>query len=204
MRLEEYVENVENGIVPPEPPFGATFNGRSSNSGIEYFRARETCCKHGMWPVVDLRWTKMLAEWVGDRKVLEVMAGPGWLAKALQIHGVDIVATDNESWNDRHSKATPLCTVLKMEAKEAVEKLGSEADLLLVSWPPYDETAVCDALEGWDKPVIYIGEGEGGCGPPDRFWNHFRELADIPEFPMVSWYGLHDYVQIGTYKWRGE
>ena len=203
MRLEDYVAHVEGGRIPPGPPYVLTFHGQGGH-GIEYYEARETCIKRGMWSVVDLRWTRTLAKWIGDRKVLEIMSGPGWLAKALMFHGVDVVATDNGSWSERHSKAAPLCVVLPMDAVEAVEKLGPEMDVLLVSWPPYEETDVCRALEKWgDKPVIYIGEGEGGCGPPGEFWSHF-EKTDAPEFPMVSWYGLHDYVQIGTYEWRDE
>ena len=211
MRLDDYVAHVEKGEIPPGPPVWLTLDGYGQGANcmtyyattatcMTYYAARATCIKHGMWSVVDLRWTKVLAEWIGDRKVLEIMSGPGWLAKALQIHGVDIIATDNGSWSETHSQALPLYTVLSMDAKEAVEKLGPEADVLLVSWPPSGEIDVCRALEEWgDKPVIYIGEGRDGCGPPGEFWDRFKEMEDVPEFPLMSWDGIHDYVQIGTY-----
>ena len=41
------------------------------------------------------KWTNPLAKFIGDRKVLEVMAGNGMLAYTLKRSGIDIIATDN-------------------------------------------------------------------------------------------------------------
>jgi len=139
-----------------------------------------------------------LASWIGGRAVLEIMSGPGWLAKALHESGVQIGATDNGSWNARHSLASILFPVMQMDCTEAVRTIA--ADVLLVSWPPYGNDAICHAAELWgkDRPIIYIGEGCGGCNAPDEFFSRFSyERSDIPLF---SWPGLHDDIYIGYYE----
>ena len=44
------------------------------------------------------KWTNPLAKFIGDQKVLEVMAGNGMLAYTLKQRGIDIIATDNIAW----------------------------------------------------------------------------------------------------------
>jgi len=48
------------------------------------FYARSMVTELGMWAIVDMTWTKKLAKMIGKMKVLEIMAGNGWLAKVTQ------------------------------------------------------------------------------------------------------------------------
>jgi hypothetical protein len=152
-----------------------------------------------MWAIVSQEWTTQLAEWIGERKVLEIMAGAGWLAKALSDCGVNIVATDSGDWDERHDKMMRLYPIKKHDAANAVRLF--DADILICSWPPYGSDAICDAATVWgtERPIIYIGEGDGGCNAPEEFWEHFREMDNAPNIPLISWDGIHDHIFFGHY-----
>ena len=161
---------------------------------------RSQATRRGMWAIVDMTWTKKLADWIGNRKVLEVMAGAGWLAKALHDHGVEIVATDNGVWDKRHEEMKRVFDVQRLGGLASVRRYpGSE--ILIISWPPYNSYSICRICSEWgpDRPIVYIGEGVGGCNAPDRFWKHFQEdESDLIYLPQ--WWGIHDNLMIGKYK----
>ena len=166
---------------------------------------RDKATSRGMWAIVDKTWTKELAEWVGDRNCLEIMCGFGWLAKALKDHGVDVTATDDQSWDgNRHSIGKPFDFVENLDGLSAVKKY-KDAEVLIVSWPPYQGDEICRICEAWgeEKPIIYIGEMGGGCTACDEFHENFniRNYYDEgPFFYMPQWDGMHDEVVIGYYK----
>ena len=199
MQLGDFLECVRQGQIPPESPDGLTANIYD----INHYTARDECIKHGMWAIVAKDWVKILAEWIGNRKVLEIMAGPGWLTKALLEEGVRITPTDNDSWASKHSKAPFLIPVIQMDCVEAICQYP-EAEVLLVSWPPYGEEAICRACETWgeDRPIVYIGEGYGGCNAPEEFFDHFQEIELQPRIPLTSWRGIHDNIYVGYYRKR--
>ncbi len=191
LNTSEFIEYLDKGEIPPSPPITRWL-------GPEDFRARTHCTERGMWGLVYKGFASELAAWIGDRKVLEVMAGRGWLAKALSDEGVEVVATDDNSWDNKHSKAASVFPVRPMDAVEAA--LGIEADVLIMSWPPYGDDIATRVLEAWGEsgPIVYIGEGKGGCNAPDSFFQHWRSLSDVV-IPLASWDGLHDGVDIGCY-----
>jgi hypothetical protein len=206
--LEEFLSYVRRGEIPPLPPAGSSVGGWDRPKGIEGWQARiegwqarDECVHNGMWAIVDRVWTKALAEWTGRHKALEIMAGVGWLAKALAENGVDIVATDVDSTNKGQHKRAPVFPVQQMEAMEAI-KAHPEAEVLLVSWPPCGDAAVVKACEVWgdSRPIVYIGEADGGCNAPEAFWQHFvgEQRRDIP---LLSWPGIHDGVYVGFWKY---
>jgi hypothetical protein len=193
MNVDDFLEYVNFGDIPPEPP---------EVSDWMYHEHRSTCTDLGMWAIVDMRWTKQLADWINGRTVLEIMAGCGWLAKALTLHGVNITATDDLSWSERHGGDTLVHPVIQAEASEAIEKYP--ADVLIVSWPPYGGTAILQAMKAWgsDRPVVYIGESNGGCNAPAEFFIGLHPIEDQPPFHLAQWPGIHDYVEIGY--WHGD
>ena len=211
IKLKDYLECIEAGVIPSAPPLqNLTYSIRSPDFELpsNYFKlqwdARSFCTCRGLWTIVDQIWTKKLAKWIGDRKCLEIMAGGGWLSKALSEHGIDIIATDNKSWDDaQHNKIIYVYSVEKIDAVKAVKK-HKDRDILLVSWPPYESEVVCEACHIWgpDRPIVYIGEGYGGCCAPEEFWKHFVEDESMKhlKIPMAQWFGIHDYVSIGRWK----
>lgn len=201
MQLESFLECVRQGHIPPEAPDGLTVGGHGPfNSYRNFWDARRECTTSGMWAIVSKDWVTLLAEWVDNRKVLEIMAGPGWLAKALLEEGVRIIPTDDKSWSGKHSKAPFLLPIMRMDCLEAVRQYP-ETDILLVSWPPYGDMAICKACEAWgqNRPVIYIGERDGGCNAPEEFFVRFQEIEASCKVPLMAWPGIHDYILIGHY-----
>lgn len=199
---QEYHDFLERKEIPPLPLSGTRFVGRSFEmlSSMEQFSLRQIITeKFNCWTVIDQVWTKELADWIGDRKVLEIMAGYGWLAKALQGHSVDILATEMFVHPDYVEGFT---NIIQMDAVSAVRKHGGDADILLVSWPQVDSD-LSEALEGWDsnKPIIYIGERPGGCTGGDDFHAGFTGLDENhPSISLHQYSGMHDVVHIGYYK----
>lgn len=190
---QEFIAYLDRGFIPNDPPITKRFC-------VDDWKARDEVTKRGMWALVYNSWVKELVYWIDNRKVLEVMAGRGWLAKALFEKGVDITATDDNSWDDKHNKAVAVYPVILMDAIKAIRKFGADCEIIIMSWPPYSSEIATEVLKAWgqDKPVVYIGEGYGGCNAPDSFWQHWKECSE-PQIPLAQWYGLHDCIQIGYY-----
>ena len=125
------------------------------------------------------------AEWLGDRRVLEVMAGNGLLASKLAARGVDILATSLFAGHDGHDRG--MCwPVEEISAPEAVVVHGGWAEVLLVSWPTTTEAMARTALEwGADRPLVFIGEMPNPDIPggqwPGCASDFFFEITDVEE-----------------------
>jgi len=202
--------------IPSEIPikpftFEDYFNGKKRNSVMDDVRSlwlRNYYISQGMFAFVSWRWVKPLTEFVGKKKVLEVMAGRGILAYALRELGVDIIATDDFSFaraSDNSPWDTPVTEVLEMDALEAIEEYGSQIEYLLVSWP-YPNMALKTIRKMYEvnpnAQVIFIGEFTPAniCS---NFEKHFIEI-DNPEFDLVSasyehWEHVNDRIYLGKY-----
>lgn len=189
--LQPFIDMLEDGVVPPVFPLTAL-----SACGIPFQRGRVT--GFDMWAIVDMAWSKELADFIEDRKVLEIMAGRGWLAQALQRHGVDIIATDLVK---PHGEPRPF-HVIPMDARQATAEVSAE--VLIVSWPPYRGEEIVEALDNWgtSKPIVYIGEGPGGCTGCSEMHNSFAHDEGLT-IPIPSWPGMHDWVQVGYWTKAG-
>lgn len=72
-----------------------------------------------------------LASIIGSRSCVEIAAGDGTLSRFLRSRGIQITATDNQSWT--HSIQYPDDVAL-CDAKEALRKYAPE--VVICSWPP--------------------------------------------------------------------
>jgi hypothetical protein len=72
-----------------------------------------------------------LARLVGPRPCVELAAGDGTLSRFLRAAGVEITATDDQSWG--HVVTYP-ADVLRLEARRALAELSPRA--VICSWPP--------------------------------------------------------------------
>ncbi len=153
-----------------------------------------------MWAIVDKSWTAELTRWLGTRRVLEIMAGRGWLAKVLSEHRVAVAATDNFGW---HGELPLVYPVQQKDAPLAAQ--DPEAEVLIVSWPHMDDSELLhQACLNWGtaRPIVYIGENSGGCTADGRFWDHFRPLESAPKIVLPHYPGLSDELLIGHYARR--
>jgi hypothetical protein len=182
---QAFVDDLIKGQIPEHFPY----TGRDLMHGfgsdveliLEAFALKEIANHYGMWVIVDRTWTADLARWIGERKVLEIMAGVGWLAQALSEHGINIDATDDFSWSVpadciEGRDFSPVYPSLRHQsAVEAVQ--ASDADILLIAWPPADADAiieaVCDAW-GTGRPVLYIGETPGSINSCKALFTRYQ------------------------------
>lgn len=201
--MEKFLMEVEAGEVPKKFPLSG--NGYDFSGDFDFlFMCRKFCTKRGMWAIVDMDWTRRFADWVGDRSVLEIMCGAGWLAKALRAHGIRVCASDNRKLKNSptFSKMKDVTTIVDFEASHAVRE-SSRCDILLVSWPPYEGSALSQACDLWgtERPIIYIGEGAGGCTADDEFHENFDGYL-YQSIRTPQWEGIHDSLYGG--RWTRE
>jgi hypothetical protein len=202
MPIKEFIDCISNEEIPLSAPEGSSRGGwqlDDSETFIKTFQGKKRCNELGMWAIVFHEWVKELAKWIGNRQCLEIMAGAGWLAKALKQYDINIIATDNFSW-PKKPHAKPVFPISNYEASEAIQTIN--ADILIVSWPPLGSDAIVKACEVWgsEKPIIYIGENQGGCNATDAFFDRFKLIPNHPNIPIKSWNGIHDYVRIGYWQ----
>jgi hypothetical protein len=203
MNLEDFLNCVSRGKIPPEAPDFCTESGVMDFGERNFveslstrYASRDLCTRAGMWGLVSADMAASLAKHIGTCHVLEIMAGKGWLALALFEQGVRITATDDESWEDQHHQARPVYPVIPKDCVDAVKQYP-EAEVLLVSWPPYGDTRVLEALRLWGsaRPVIYIGEENGCNATPELF--ELVDLRRVKSLMQPSWPGIHDHIYVG-------
>jgi len=131
-----------------------------------------------------IEWAKKVTE---GKKVLEICAGHGWLRNLIP----NWTATDI-------TPKTPL--VNKFNATEAIEKI--KHDILFLAWAPYQSEIDYEAAKT-GKPLILIGEGEGGCTGSEKLWEEFSPVpaTDKYDFEDVpNWFGLQDRTWLVNWK----
>ena len=154
-----------------------------------------------------------LAVILKGKKVLEVLAGTGYLGYYLTRHGVDIIQTDNKSWSD-YFFSNKLDTykryffnrsVITMDAIEAIDKYSDWADVVLTTWPPFKESIGEEVVKrciNYGIDILYEGEYDyGNCGSNEMFDlldNFFNKEVIIKD--SLHWYGMNDYYSY--YKYR--
>lgn len=119
-----------------------------------------------------------------EKTVLDFMAGRGYGVNALRDAGVDVIATDDQSWNSTKSSH-----IENLDAIEALDKYGAESDYAFMSWSPYDNELDLKILQHMkDKhphlKLIVLGE-EFGCTNSEKFWETTsRERLGVDYGPM--------------------
>lgn len=198
---DKYLEYLERKEIPPQPPYGSSVRGHDFNYDADIWKLRDKARKLGLFPILTTQVINEMADWIGDRTCLEIMAGCGWLSKGLAEKGIKIYATDDCSWEFHSNQDKYVYPVEKLNALNSVKKYKS-ANVLIVSWPPYEESALNYALDEWGttKPIIYIGEPEGGCTADDTFFENYILDTSAPKIPLFCYPGTHDVIFIGHWK----
>lgn len=200
------IDELCNGTVPKQYIFSADdpFCMTDVRESLIKTHMKSVLNQFGMWAIVDKTWTKELADFIGNRQTLEVMAGAGWLAKALREHGTQVIATDDASWRECHAFVQGDGTVTEVEALDAVDAIKAypHAEVLVVSWPAYKDRTIVDVCDEWgcDRPIIYIGESQGGCTACSEFFDYFE--AQPLDIRMPKHTGMHDGVYAGHWQRR--
>lgn len=144
-------------------------------------------------------WIRPLADWIGTRTCLEIMAGSGALSMALKNCGVSIVATDDFSWGNELWLRSLWTDVECIDARATIDK--HKADIVICSWPPIGEPIAKEALLKMravnpNALMIYIGEPAGASCADDDFFETLHPVNDRSFYKAVKtfkpFYTLHD------------
>lgn len=206
---------MKNSIIPYEMLISAEIGHISSEDYMLSYQLKQEMMERGMFAFVSWRWVIPFAKWIGTRKVLEVMSGAGWLAKALREQGINLVATDTRKWERNlpmygGNKWNIVSPIEKLSANNAIKKYGKEIDIMIISWPYMDSSAyhAIRTLYAINPKalVVYIGEGERGCTADRQFHDHFCiSCNEIDEGFLKaanlyqSWPGIYDRMWPGIY-----
>ena len=151
--------------------------------------------------LISKKWVAPLADYIGTKKCLEIMAGKGVLSKALHDCGVDIKATDNYTWKWHRSEQNKGGQTLNrdelwfdvedIDCIEAITKYGGNTGFIICCWPPYKSDALYHALlkmriVNLKCKLIYIGEEKGGCNAESRFFNEAVYVNNDDRFNLIS------------------
>lgn len=159
-------------------------------------------------------WTKSsmdeLAAFIKDEKWLEVMSGTGYLGNTMNsVYHTNIIMTDNKSWKKcMWSDNDTYKNIEQLDALDAIDKYHDEVKGIIMSWPPYAEPIAAKILSkcyDYKLPILYIGEGPGGCTADDEFFElldddekyscEYDIIPSLWQFP-----GIHDYAMLITMK----
>ena len=166
---------------------------------IRAFEERDIFIKAAGFSLITKNFIKALSEWIGDRSVLEIMAGTGYISKSLKDEGVNIVAVTDikeSCWGFKKEWTE----VEKLSANEAIMKYNN-VDIIICSWAYMDNTMYAALLTmreyNPNAIILYIGEDHGGCTANDNFFENLISIEDkdfeenvIPLYRR--WGGIHD------------
>jgi len=160
---------------------------------------RDIFIKAAGFALITKNFIKALSEWIGDRSVLEIMAGTGYISKSLKDEGVNVVAVTDikeSSWGFKKEWTE----VEKLSANDAIMKYNN-VDIIICSWA-YMDNNMYEALLTMreynpNAIILYIGEDYGGCTANDNFFENLIPIEDdafeenvIPLYRQ--WGGIHD------------
>jgi hypothetical protein len=138
--LLEYIDEIFNEKIPLKmPDLNKDFTTCDMNRDMSQFLFKNICQGFGLYASVSQEICKNMADYIKDRKVLEVMAGRGWLAKGLREQGVDIISSDDFSWMKAGQIGLGTVTdVLDVSGLDAIKEYKKDSSLLLMAWPYMD------------------------------------------------------------------
>ena len=171
---------------------------------VEYGFWRNIYIKKYGFPLFAENWVKPLAQWIGDRPCLEIMAGTGFFSYALKQYGCNIKATDNYSWSNRFDNISKFIEVENLDCIDAIRKYGKDVKFIICSWPYMDDNAYkCLMAMREVNPkcrMIYIGEDMGGCTANDKFFEAVK-VCEVKSFYEAvknyrRWDGIYDFIAL--------
>ena len=185
-------------------------NGAHVLSDYDLYSKRKTYCVERCWTIITPKLIEEMVNFIGNRKVVEIMAGTGYLSGLLKQHMDDnginsdnITAYDDMSWY----KSKTVGKLWSYKGKVVVTPYEgipdiSSADIVLLTWPPYKDTTCLEYLKQMKSGqiLIYNGEGYGGCTGTDEMYDLLEDQFD-PYDPTS--YGVYEPFSTVTKVWSG-
>ena len=165
--------------------------------GFDYERRRKHTKNTG-WHITTVETAEVLAEYLRDKKVLEVASGTGYLAAHMRQMGVkDYTAVD--LYINYWEVSTPNYGSI---VGDAFDHLNTDYDVVVMAWPPYASRFGADVVKQLygKQTLILQGEPWGGCTGDDKMFqlldDHFEydeELSDRLNDKHSQFDGFHDW-----------
>lgn len=175
MRLSEeqisFLKDVEKGVIPKKIPLYA------QGDNFSHFILHRELCEVGYYAKVTGIFCEEVKKKIGKNStVLDPFAGRGYLGKGLRQVGLSVISTDNNSWKLSRG-------IEELDYRESIEKYLPEADLLALSWLPFDNDFDVELLRGLsedypEKKILLIGEPYG-CTGTEEFWRLLEDLYEV-------------------------
>ena len=189
-----YVQQLRAGIIPESIYVSRVGRDYVANA------CRDSFIDIGMYGLVDMSHVRRFVDTqqLKGKHVLEIMAGNGYLTKAIRDCGVKIIGTDNGSWYRREYTMVNIGKIIQMDCMQAIREHGPRADALICSWPycsgPAGDAYTKAALL-WDelfpdKPHYYYGECAHGVTATLEFFDLFEVREQVAQMP--TWQGYWD------------
>lgn len=196
-KMEENLSLLRKHKIPESYPEEIGNFGDLLFEGMIVFKLRDEFIKNGSFSLVSMNWVRCLADYLKDKKCIELMAGSGILSYGLKSLGIDVIATDDESYGDYfYNKWT---NIEKIDALDAIRKYIKERPYIILSWPEmgskaYEILMLMRELNK-DAKMIYIGEVGAACAD-----DAFADAINIIDADWVreinekyqSWAGMKD------------
>lgn len=200
LNFDEYLNTLFKMYERREIP--QRYNEEFINSFKSIESRFEVIPKQG-YPLVTWDWIDILVSFIGDSKCLEIMSGLGTISYALRQKNVDVICTDDCSWDDRWDD-NKWTDVERKDAIEAIKEYGTSVDYIIMSWAYMDDTAYrCLQTMRETNPnckMIVIGEGYGGCTADDDYFENIEVIENTMVHKMndnyQNWMGIHDYIEL--------
>lgn len=177
------------------------------HSRLANFRARDAYIARCGFVLLTAETLDALARLCTDQKVLDAGAGTGFMASRLAARGVNITASDvgGEVMSEYGMQG------LHRRDHEGDSRalLPGDFDVVLLCWPPYQESFGFEVAQAMRAGQILVTQGEGkhGCTADDAFFDYVENVHRFE--PMPTWTqrlnehhlrfdGIHDFWQV----WR--
>jgi len=153
------------------------------------------------WWLLTRRNIYILSEIFDNKKILSIGAGMGYGEKWTEKinNSIKFIITDKGK-SGYFNHTLPLW-VKRIEGLKALKKYQKQVDMIFLAWPPYNSNLAFNILKNleYDKPLVVIGEGLGGCVANDDFWEEIEDdkkykVKEI--FDFDSFNGINDYITI--------
>lgn len=199
--VENIVQQFRNHEIP------VRYDNDIMEDNFSNYFLRQEIIKYQGFALLTQEWINDFAEWIADKKCLEIMCGCGALSKILKDKNIDIIATDNFSWDASEANwninKNYWTEIEDIDCIEAIEKY-KDRDVIIMSWAYMDDTAYRCLLKmrevNPNMVMVVIGESYGGCTADDNFFESITEIEDENIYnidrKIPRWDGIHDHMML--------
>ena len=170
-----------SGDLLPRETHAALGQALATDRRLVLTMLRQLYTRRVSWAIFTTEWQDCLAHFLvhtlGRRQVLEVCAGNGVLMQPMRRRGIEWTCTDH---------AAPAEAVAPLQVRDALDAMMARPpEAVFFSWWIGEETDqdYLLLLRCWEAaiPLIFVGEGEGGCTGSSMFWRSGAPIVPLKD-----------------------